>query len=772
MSDAMDRRTEPVRTFRITGMNCADCAKTIERGVSRLEGVTTCTVNFGAALLKVEGRASREAVVRRVRELGYDVEIENEKLKIEQSRFPRRFLNSQSSILNFLGFLLSRRDTTLAVIGALLILPGLIFHELLPFLGVESTLFDITSIGALVIAGYSIARSAWRSVVINHQININALMTIAALGAIVIGAYTEAGLVMVLFAIGEALEGYTTERARRSIRSLMAIAPNEATLLTPNTAGRATQDESPPDHHSSSAWRERRVPVSDLRIGDLILVKPGERIPMDGRVVNGVSLVNQAPITGESVPVEKQSGDDVFAGSINGEGALDIEVTRRAEDNTLSRIIRMVEEAQEHKAPAERFVDRFAQYYTPTVVAIAGLVAIVPPLVFGAPFMPAANDQGWLYRALELLVVACPCALVISTPVAIISAITRSARDGVLIKGGAYLEALSAVQVVAFDKTGTLTEGTPSVIKVRSVGCTNPATGNCEHCADLLALAGAVERRSEHPLARAVNAAAEQSGLSAKYAAADSVRAMAGQGVVGTVNGREVVVASHGYFDQAVPHDAALCAEIHAAAALGQTPMLIGVDGKCMGYITAADTVREGSAQAIAELKALGIRTVMLTGDNAVVARTIAAQIGVDEIRADLLPGDKLRYVQSAGSPPRSQIAMVGDGVNDAPALAAADVGIAMGAGTAQAMETADVVLMGDDLRKLPSAIKLGRAAMNAIRANIAFTIGVKLIVLVLVLLGLGTMWLAVLADVGASLLVTLNGMRLLRFGARRTRPA
>ena len=523
---------------------------------------------------------------------------------------------------------------------------------------------------------------------------------------------------------------------------------------------------------------EIRVLVTDLRIGDTILVKPGERIAMDGLIAKGQSSINQSPITGESMSVDKGVGADVFAGSINGESALEVQVTRLAEDNTISRIIKMVEEAQERKAPAERFVDQFAKYYTPAVVVVAVLVGAVPPLVFGQPFFPhpsqpleraakplpgGEGEQGWLYRALELLVVACPCALVISTPVSLISAISNAARNGVLIKGGATIEALSKIKTIAFDKTGTLTEGQPRVIQVRSANCAQPTLGDCEPCTDLLALAGAVERRSEHPLAKAILIAADANHVGDKYPAADSVTAIMGKGVTGSVNGHDVLIGSHGYFDQVMPHDKALCTEIDAASAQGQTPMLIGADGHYAGYITVADAVRETSKQAVAELRAMSVRTMMLTGDAQATAQHIAEGIGIDEVHAGLLPQDKLDILQSKTANRQSPIAMVGDGINDAPALAAATVGIAMGAGTAQAMETADMALMGNDLSKLPFALRLSKAAMNTIRANIAFAIGIKLVFLALVLLGLGTMWLAVLADVGASLLVTLNGMRLLR---------
>jgi Cd2+/Zn2+-exporting ATPase len=443
----------------------------------------------------------------------------------------------------------------------------------------------------------------------------------------------------------------------------------------------------------------------------------------------------------------------------------------------------MVEEAQAQKAPAEKFVDQFARIYTPAVVALAVLVAVVPPILFGAPFLPSPfgrgdlwptgghggeGDQGWLYRALELLVVACPCALVISTPVVLVSAISNAARNGVLIKGGVYLELLSRVNAIAFDKTGTLTEGRPRVIEVKSVACQPAeklaAKENCPSCENLLALASAVERRSEHPLAKAVVTAAEQGRVSAAYPAAEDVKAITGKGVIGTVDGRDVLIGSHAYFDQVMPHDRAQCAAVEAAAAQGRTALLVGADDAYLGYITVADAVRESSKRAIAKLKRAGVSSlVMLTGDNAATAATIAAEVGVTEVKANLLPEHKVDVVKALLAE-HGTVAMVGDGINDAPALATASLGIAMGAGTAQALETADIALMGNDLTKLPFAIWLSRAAMRTIKANIAFAVGVKLAFLALVLMGLGTMWLAVLADVGAALVVTLFGMRLLKW--------
>lgn len=748
--------------FEVAGMDCAECARGIERGVARLDGVQSCSLSYETARLRVRGAVTREQVIARVRELGYDVATEDR----------QRTTNNPTRPASFLRFMLARRDTALAALGGLLILPGLLFHELLPLAGLASPLSDTLvnglAIAALAVAGLPVFRSAWRALTVNREIGINALMSIAAVGAVVIGAYTEAGLVMVLFAVGEALEGYTMQRARNAIRSLMAVAPSEATVLRPciDCRSHLGQDGYTGGPCPFCGLEEQRVPVSDLRVGETLIVKPGERIAMDGRVIGGASSVNQAPITGESAPVDKAAGDTVFAGSINGPGALSVEITRLAADNTISRLIRMVEEAQEQRAPAQRFVDRFAKVYTPVVVLIAALAAVLPPALLGAPFLnPDPHTQGWLYRALELLVVACPCALVISTPVSLISAIANGARNGVLFKGGAHVETLSRVRAIAFDKTGTLTAGQPAVVRVRSTQCVTPGgDASCEHCDDLLALATAIERRSEHPLARAVVARAGQSGLDNKYPAAEAVTALAGRGIAGSVNGRAVVIGSHAYFENAIPH-APHCEEAQAVSEAGHTPLMIGADGQYLGYIAVADTARPSSRPTLAELKQDGIAAlVMLTGDNAATAHRIGEQVGVTEVRANLLPEDKVAAVRAL----RRQfgpVAMVGDGINDAPALAAADVGIAMGgSGTAQAMETADIVLMADDLSKLPFAARLSRATMNTIRANIGLSIGIKLAFFVVVLLGLGTMWMAVLADVGVSLLVTLNGLRLLAF--------
>lgn len=741
------------QTFRITGMDCASCAANIEKAVANLDGIDSVSLNFTTELLRVSGTADSQAIISRIQEIGYGAEN------------PEAQPAAAGETLSLAAFLWQRWDTRLALLGAILILPGILFHELLPGLGIHHWTIDALSLGAMAAAGWPIAQSAWRSLRINRDININVLMTIAAIGAVVIGAYTEAGLVMVLFALGEALEGYTAVRARDAIRQLSEVMPNKAAVLRPciDCATHLGQDGYTGGPCPFCGLEEQLVPVSDLQVGEHIVVKPGERIPMDGRILSGYTAVNQAPITGESMPVDKEPGDDVFAGSINGSGTVEIEITHLAADNTIARLIKMVEEAQEKRAPSQRFVDRFARVYTPAVVVLAVLVATVPPLFFGQPFWnPTPDTFGWLYRALALLVVACPCALVISTPVSIVSGIANAARHGVLVKGGAFLERFSHIQAVAFDKTGTLTKGEPSVVAIRSIACQNlPAAEPCANCTDLLALAAAVEQRSEHPLAKAVVTAAEQFDAAGFYAPAQNVMARVGQGVVGEVNGRAVTIGSHRSFTNHDTH-AAHCPALETASTQGYTPVLVSRDEEYLGYLTVADEVRPTSREALAQLKALGVpHLVMLTGDNRAAAQRVADEVGVTDVLAELLPEDKVTAVAQLQAQ-YGPVAMVGDGINDTPALAAADVGIAIGS-TAQAMETADITLLGGSLKPLPALLQLSKVMMRTIYANVALSLGIKFVFLVLVLLGMGTMWMAVFADVGTSILVTLNGMRLLK---------
>jgi len=666
---------------------------------------------------------------------------------------------SDGHISGIIPFLWEQTNTRLVLLSVGLILPAFFFNELL---GIQNLVVDLLSVGALLLVGRPVFISAARAVWNDHQININVLMTIASIGALFVGAYTEAGMVMVLFGIGEALESYATTRTRNSIQSLIGTVPSKATLIRSKGVS----------HHPGIL-----VDVGDLHLGDIILVKPGEGIPMDGRVVAGETSVNQAVITGESRLVEKAPDDEVLASSINGEGALEIEVTHLVEDNIASRMVKLVGQALDKRAHTQRFIDRFAQYYTPAVVILALLAIVIPPLFFGQPlFNPDPQVHGWLYRGLALLVVACPCALVISTPVSIISALSNAARHGVLIKGGMVLEAMSNIKTIAFDKTGTLTEGKPSVLTVRSafplddhtdhVNITSqewtPADGLCEDC--LVALASTVENRSEHPLARAVLEESERRCVGNRFPDAERVTALTGQGVNGQVDGHHVIIGSHNYFEKYISHGEQDCDTAHQDSAKGYTPVMIGVDGNYLGTITIADKIRLSSPEALAMLKDLGIDPlVMLTGDNAQAAWSVGEQLGVTKVMAELLPEDKVNAIEMLHRE-YGKVAMVGDGINDTPALARADVGIAIGGSlgaTAQVMETADITLMNGSLQLLPFTLKLSHATLRTIKANVTVSLLVKFAFLGLVLVGAGTMWMAVFADTGLSLLVILNGLRL-----------
>ncbi len=712
-------------------MDCADCVLTLERGVGKLKGVKSVEVNLATTKMVIEGQVTEDVIRQRVEKLGYS-------LKEPELRTPE---NQRTKFFpGFIKYLFSSRENRLALVGGGLILAGFFLR----LVGVPEVWTNPLQIIALALAGFPIARSAINNLLINRSFSINFLMTTAAIGAVIIGEIPEAASLIFLFVIAEALEGYTADRARGSLRDLAALAPARALLI-------------------SADGSEINIAVEQLKLGDRILVKGGERIPMDGIILSGASGINQAPITGESMPAEKTSGDEVFAGTVNGGGTLEVEVTRLVQDNTLARIIHLVEEAQSVRAPAQRFIDKFAKYYTPAMMVLALLVAVVPPLLMGEPFLNLADGtRGWLYRGLAMLVIGCPCALVISTPVTIVSAITAAARRGVLIKGGVHLEALQRIQAVAFDKTGTLTSGLPVVAQARSITCVCDDT--CEDCDDLLALAASIERRSSHPLAQAVVNAAEKRGLAERYPPAEAVITLAGRGLQGEVNGKTATIGNHRLFDEEHPHSDLLCQWIDSAEELGQTTMLVCDGDHVRGYLSVADELRPESREVIAELKALGKDIAMLTGDNLRAASSVSQALGVDKVHAGLLPQDKVEAVKDLRKQ-IGEVVMVGDGINDAPALAAATVGIAMGgASSAQAMETADVVLMASDLRQLPYAFRLSGFTRNIMVQNIAFSLVTKAIFILLALAGLTTMWMAVLADMGVSLLVTFNGVRPLRF--------
>ncbi|MEA3334469.1 MAG: heavy metal translocating P-type ATPase [Chloroflexota bacterium] len=749
-------------SYSIEGMDCADCALKLEKSIGQLPGVDACDVSFvSTKLTLVIDPAVLEPgqVERRVRDMGYAVatgDDSSDPAKTQGVEWLLHTLRSQA-----------RLSATLSC--GLLIGIGW-FGAWLQWPEVVTTGFFAA---AIVVGGYKIARKAYASLRYNHEFDINVLMTVAVLGAAAIGEWPEGAMVVFLFSIGELLEGYTMGRARQAIQSLVSLSPSQATILRPCVDCEEHFGKALPTgevyNGGPCPWcepHELAVPVEDLAIGETIFVRPGERFPMDGVVLSGQSAVNQSPITGESLPVDKSPGDQVFAGTVNGNGTLTIEVTHLAEDNTLSRLIHLVEEAQSSKAPAQRWVDRFARIYTPAVMGIAVLVAIVPPLLFGQPFFDTATTTGWLYRSLTLLVIACPCALVLSIPVSIVAAITAAARHGVLIKGGANLEAMSGVRAIAFDKTGTLTVGQPALTTIHCAASGNGhSSTNCSSCDDLLALAAAVERRSEHPLARAVVEAARHRQLDRQYPAAGQVEALLGMGVQGQIDGQMIGISSHRHVhDLGLCEANPLCRQVRDAELRGQTALLVHDTNAVRGFLAVADQVRPEAAEAIAALKEVGIQhTIMLTGDSDAAAMAIAGQVGIDDVRASLLPEDKVNAIADILDH-IGPVAMVGDGVNDAPALARATVGIAMGsAGTDQAIETADIALMGDDLARLPYLVRLSRQTRNIIIQNVALSLAIKAVFVVLALLGYATLWMAVFADVGASLIVILNSMRLLR---------
>ncbi|MFM0221631.1 heavy metal translocating P-type ATPase [Paraburkholderia dipogonis] len=595
------------------------------------------------------------------------------------------------------------------------------------WLGAPAWLPAGLAILAIVSCGLTTYKKGWLAIR-NGNLNINALMSIAVTGALILRQWPEAAMVMVLFTIAELIEAKSLDRARNAIQGLMQLTPEQASVQQPD-----------------GSWRS--MDLKAVAIGAVVRVKPGERIALDGEIVTGRSSVDQAPITGESLPVDKAVGDAVFAGTINQTGSFDYRVTAAASNTTLARIIHAVEEAQGTKAPTQRFVDQFARVYTPIVFVIALAVAIVPPLLFDGSW------QAWIYKALVMLVIACPCALVISTPVTIVSGLAAAARKGILIKGGAYLEQGRKLTRLALDKTGTITHGKPVqtefdiLAEIDAVRCRT--------------LAASLAGRSDHPVSMALAAAAKADGIT--NVTVDAFEALAGRGVRGEIDGLSYWLGNHRLVEELGRCSASLEARLDALETQGKTVVMLVDAERALALFAVADTVKETSRAAIAELQRLGVSTAMLTGDNPHTAAAIAQQVGIDEARGNQLPEDKLNAV-AQWSNDGATVGMVGDGINDAPALARADIGFAMGAmGTDTAIETADVALMDDDLRKIPSFIRLSKATHSVLVQNITLALGIKSVFLVLAVTGLGTMWMAVFADVGASLLVVANGLRLLR---------
>lgn len=705
----------------IEGMDCADCARKVERGVANLPGVEQASVNLMAARLDVEydqETVELANISERVSSLGYAVATGTADEEEPEEPLPLRILKRRDNVLAAIA-------GTFAVAGGVALLANA--PEVL-----STALFLV----GIVIGGVPLAIKGVRGLIAGRSIDINLLMTIAVIGAVVIGAWVEAAVVVVLFALSEALEGYAMERTRRSIRSLMQIAPRRALVVRDGV--------------------EVELDVDEVQPGDTVIVRPGQRIPLDGVVTQGESSADESPLTGESLPVAKVPGDALYAGTLNTHGVLQMQVTRIAADSSVARIIQLVEQAQSKRAPVQQLVDRFASYYTPAVVVFAAILATVPPLAFNA------NFEEWFYRALVILVIACPCALVISTPVSIVSALASAARRGILIKGGAALERASKIDTIAIDKTGTLTVGKPHVVSVAALN------GLDED--QMLATAASLERHAEHPLAQAIVTAADERGIASP--AASDVSTTPGAGLSGSVDQRKYRIGSVALFDGIeLPDEAyATIAEIEQR---GGTPVLLGTETDVLGVIGLADSIRRESTTVAAELHKLGIkRLVMLSGDRQAAADQIARQAGIDDARGQLLPGEKLTAIDDLRAEGHA-VAMVGDGINDAPALAAADLGIAMGAaGSDTALETADIALMSDDLSGLARVVELARRARTIIAMNIGLALGIKAIIFALTLVGIASLWLAILADVGAALLVIANGLRLYEREAGSEAPA
>lgn len=701
---------EPVDTgnktrIQIQQMDCPTEEKLIRDKLSRLEGVEALEFNLLQRVLTVRhAPGALDRVITAIRELGFTPEM-NQDAAVSPPVSPRT----------------AWWPLVIAGLAAL----GAEVAELAEF----ATPWAPAALAllAILLGGVSTYKKGWIALK-NRNLNINALMSIAVTGAILIGQWPEAAMVMVLFALAEVIEAKSIDRARNAIRGLMEMAPETATV-----------------RQNDGSWAE--VDSKTVAIGALVRVRPGERIGLDGTLVSGRSSINQAPITGESLPVEKSEGDPVFAGTINESGSFEYRVTAVANNTTLARIIHAVEDAQGARAPTQRFVDRFSKVYTPAVFALAVLVALIPPLLMGEAWFD------WVYRALVLLVVACPCALVISTPVTIVSGLAAATRHGILVKGGVYLEAGKNLKVLALDKTGTLTHGKPEQTDFRRL--------IPESKLDVEDVALRLASRSDHPVSQALVRAGTKEA--SQRDEVTDFAAIPGRGVQGTLAGERYYLGNHRLMEELGICSLELESELETLEREGKTVVVLASEQQPLGLFAVADTVKPSSRQAIEQLHALGVKTVMLTGDNPHTAQAIARAVGIDEAHGSLLPEDKLKTVESLvnqGGP----IGMVGDGINDAPALARADIGFAMGAaGTDTAIETADVALMDDDLRKIPLFIQLSRETSRILIQNITLAIGIKAVFLVFAVLGTATLWMAVLADMGASLLVVANGLRMLR---------
>ncbi len=687
--------------LKVAGLDCADCAAKLAKAIERRPGVTRAEVSITSGKMVVEHQLDEDELLKAIKTHGYDALIEGGPDSLGSSS-DKRFI--------------------LTALSAAFMLAGVVVQYLTAFGHLSPYLY----LPAIILGGYYISRAALASLKA-FSFDMNVLMSLAVLGAMLIGEWLEGAAVVLLFSVGNTLQTRTMNKTRKSIKGLMDLTPDYAIIL--------------------EEGKERRVSLFEVKSGSIVLVRPGDKLPVDGEVLRGHSAVDQSPITGESLPVDKTVGDAVFAGTLNVDGYLEVEVKRLPSESTLSGIIRLVEEAQDSKAPVQHLVDVFAGYYTPVIMILAALTIVLPPLVLNEPL------SKWFYTGLVLLVIACPCALVISTPVSLVAAIGNAARKGVLIKGGSHLEKAGKLNSLAFDKTGTLTKGQPAVKAVIPFAGVDTKS--------LLAIAASLEALSNHPLADAVLKAAKEKDMD--LFKVQGFKNLSGKGALGIIDGKEYYIGSARFFKEVLGSDALAGFEESIAEKIaGYSYVLVGTKEKLMGLITFEDLVRPEAKKAVGALKSLGIRHLtMLTGDNRSAAARVADELGI-EYQAELLPRQKLQVIE--GMKAQGTVAMVGDGINDAPALAVADLGIAMGmAGTDTALETASVALMADDLAKVPFVIRLSRRTVAIIKQNIAFSVIVKLAFVALALAGKATLWMAVFADTGAAVLVILNGMRLLR---------
>ena len=704
--------------YHIEGMDCASCIGKIETALARMPGVSDVQLNFATQSLTLsllaDGATQADDVEKTIKRLGFGISA--------RTTPSNNDTNNQPTVQPWWQ---TRKGKQVAGLGMLMAAA----YVLALFFPAQGTWVFAA---AVIVGVFPFARKAIALAMSGSPVSIETLMSVAALGALFIGEAEEAAAVVFLFSIGELLESVAADRARAGIRALASLVPKTAVLL-------------------DAQGGQREVAAASLRVNDHVLVRPGDRVPADGVITNGSSSLDESPVTGESIPSAKTTGDTVFAGSINVDGVLEVRVEKTAADNTIARIIQLVEQAQASKAPTARFIERFSRYYTPTVMALAALIVILPPLLMDGEWAT------WLYRGLALLLIACPCALVLSTPAAIASGLAVGTRRGLLIKGGSALETIGQVKTIAFDKTGTLTEGKPRVTDVAAFA--QPFTKQSDD--EVLALFASVESGSNHPLAKAIVGHAEAANL--LIPAASNAYATVGKAVHATVAGRVLAIGSPVYAGQVAILSSAQQTQIEALQHDGKTVSVLFDEQshEALGLVALRDEPRADAQAAVAQLKAMGVRSVMLTGDNHRTAQAIAGHLGM-EWEAELLPEDKLRLINEMKL--NAKVAMVGDGINDAPALATADVGIAMGGGTDVAIETADAALLKNSVTDVAHLVALSRATMANIHQNVIFALGLKGVFLITTVLGITGLWFAVLADTGATALVTLNALRLLRF--------